>query len=177
MRKAFRSAAIVALISASCSTQLLAQAGKKDDGSNPDEPAIHDYILTMPKIQKYSDVVKKLNEAGKSDPAMVAEMKKISDTDVPNVQKGAMIDKSPRLSAFLKANGVTGRDLVLLPIVALTAALATTAQDMKAQVPEFVNPANVQFVRDHKAEMEKYKVMGGETESEKEPEPGQDDKQ
>jgi hypothetical protein len=177
MRKASRCAAIIALISASFSTQLLAQAGKKDDGSNPDEPAIHDFILTMPKIQKYSDVVKKLSDTGKGDSVMAAEMKKISDTDVYNVQKAAMIDKSPHLAAFLKANGLTGRDFVLTPMVTLTAAMATAAQDMKVQAPDFVNPANIQFVRDHKAELEKYNLMGGEKESEKEPEPGPDDKQ
>jgi hypothetical protein len=177
MGKTFRSTAIIALVSASLSAQLFAQAGKKDDGSNPDEPAIHDYLLTMPKIQKYSDVVKKLNDTGKSDPVMAAEMKKISDSDVYNVQKAAMIDKSPHLAAFLKANGLTGRDFILTPMVALTAALATAAQDMKAQAPDFVNPANIQFVRDHKAELEKYNLMGGEKESEKEPEPSQDDKQ
>lgn len=174
MRNSTRFAAIIALIMSALSTQLLAQT-KKDDGANPDEPAIHDYILTMPKIQKYSEVVKKLNDTGKSDPVMVAEMKKISDFDGYNMKKAEMIDKSPHLSAFLKANGLTGRDFVLTPMVALTAALATAAQDLKADPPDFVNPVNIQFVREHKAELEKYNLMGGEKESEKEPTQGQDD--
>jgi hypothetical protein len=174
MRKTFSCLFIVALTFAAFSSRVLAQADK-DKAANPDEPAIHDYILTMPKIQKYSDVAKKMNDMGKSDPAMVAEMKKISESDVYNVEKAVMIDKSPHLSAFLKANGMTGRDFVLTPMVALTAALATAAQDMKADAPEFVNPANIQFVRDHKAELEKYNLMGGEKEAEKEP--PQDDKQ
>jgi hypothetical protein len=169
-----RSTAIIALILAALSTHLFAQA-KKDVGPNPDEPAIHDYILTMPKIQNFSDTVKKLNDTGKSDPVMVAEMKKISDFDGSNMAKAAMIDKSPHLSAFLKANGMTSRDFVLTPMVALTAALGTTAQDLKADPPSFVNPVNIQFVRDHKAELEKYNLMGGEKESEKEPTEGKDD--
>jgi hypothetical protein len=162
------------LILVVCSAQLFAQT-KKDDASNPDEPAIHDYLLTMPTIRKYSETVKKLNDTGKSDPVMVAEMKKISDFDGYNVQKAAMIDKSPHLSAFLKANGLTSRDFVLTPMVGLTAALAVAAQDLKADPPSFVNPANIQFVREHKAELEKYNLMGGEKENEKEATPGEDD--
>jgi hypothetical protein len=174
MRNPSHSAAVIALLLILTSMFLFAQT-KKDDGPNPDEPAIHDYVLTMPKIQKYSETVKKLNDAGKTDPVMVAEMKKISDFDGYNVQKAAMIDKSPHLSAFLKANGLTGRDFVMTPMVGLTAALAVAAQDLKADPPAFVNPANIQFVREHKAELEKYNLMGGEKESEKEPVQGEDD--
>ena len=102
---------------------------------------------------------------------MVAEMKKISESDVANIKKAEMVDKSPHLAAFLKANGMTGRDFVFTPMVTLTAAMATAAQDLKAEPPQFVNPLNIQFVRDHKAELEKYNLMGGE----KEPVQGQDD--
>ena len=100
----------------------------------------------------------------KNDPTLVAEMEKISDTDAANVEKAAMMEKSPHIAAFFKTNGITPREFVLTPMTVLTAALATAAQDMKAQVPDFVNPANIQFVRDHKAELEKYNLMGGEKE-------------
>jgi hypothetical protein len=150
-----------------------------DDKSNPDEAAIHEYLLTIPKLQKYSEVVRKMNEAGKSEPAMVAEMKKISDSDAYNVHKAEMMEKSPHLAAFLKANGMTTREFVLTPVVALTAAMATAAQDLKAEPPAFVNPANIQFVRDHKAELEKYNLMGGEkvTDEDGPEKDGPDDKQ
>jgi len=61
----------------------------------------------------------------------------------------------------------------------LTAALATAAQDLKAQPPDFVNPANIQFVRDHKVELEKYNLLGGEKEPEgnQDKDKDQDDKQ
>jgi hypothetical protein len=162
VRNLFRVSSIIVLVFAAVLLQSVAQTEKPESSANPDEPAIHDYILTMAKVQKYSEVVKKMNQMGNSDPAMVAEMKKISESDAYNVQKAAMVDKSPRLAAFLKANGMTGRDFVLTPMVTLTAAMATAAQDLKAQAPEFVNPVNIQFVRDHKVELEKYNLMGGE---------------
>ena len=45
---------------------------------------------------------------------------------------------------------------------------------MKAQPPDFVNPANIQFVRNHKAELEKYNLMGGEKEPEENQDKGKD---
>jgi hypothetical protein len=152
---------LIALILVSTSALLSAQS-KKADASNPDEPAIHDFLLTMPRIQKFSEVAKKMNTEGKNDAVMVAEMKKISDTDVSNVEKAALIEKSPHLAAFFKANGITAREFVLTPMTVLTAALATAAQDMKGDPPDFVNSANIQFVRDHKADLEQYKLLGGE---------------
>ena len=178
MRKSFRGCFLLALIIAVVSIQLFAQADKKTT-SDPDEPVIHDFILTMVKVQKFSEVAKKMNESGNSDPVMVAEMKRISNTDTSKVSKAVMIDKSPHLSAFLEANGMTAREFIFTPMTVLTAALATAAQDMKAQAPDFVNPANIQFVRDHKAELEKYNLMGGEKEPDgnQDQDKDQDDKQ
>ena len=173
MRQPFRCSFPLALIIAALSTQLVAQADNKIT-PDPDEPVIHDFILTMAKVQKFSEVAKKMNESGNSDPVMVAEMKKISDTDTSNVSKAAMIDKSPHLSTFLKANGITPKEFIFTPMTVLTAALATAAEDMKAQPPDFVNPANIQFVRNHKAELEKYNLMGGEKEPEENQDKGKD---
>lgn len=165
MRQPFRCCFSLALIIAAPSTLLFAQADQKTT-PDPDEPVIHDFLLTMAKVQKFSEVAKKMNESGNGDPVMVAEMKKISESDTFNVNKAAMLEKSPHLSAFLKANGMTAKEFIFTPMTVLTAALATAAQDMKAQAPDFVNPTNIQFVRDHKADLEKYNLLGGEKEPE-----------
>jgi hypothetical protein len=177
MRHSFRFCSLT-LIIAALSIQLLAQAAKSTT-PDPDELVIHEFILTMAKVQKFSDVAKKMNEIGNSDPVMVAEMKKISDSDTSNVNKAALLEKSPHLSAFLKTNGITAKEFIFTPMTVLTAALATAAQDLKAQPPDFVNPANIQFVRDHKVELEKYNLLGGEKEPEgtQDKDKDQDDKQ
>jgi hypothetical protein len=175
MRQPFR-CFILALIIAAPSTLLFAQADKKTT-PDPDEPVIHDFILTMAKVEKFSEVAKKMNETGNSDPVTVAEMKKISESDTFNVNKAAMLEKSPHLAAFLKANGTTPKEFIFTPMTVVTAALATAAQDMKARAPDFVNPANIQFVRNHKAELENYTLMGGEPEGHQEKDNDQDHKQ
>jgi hypothetical protein len=142
------------------SSWVLAQgAGHPDKGPNPDQPAIHDYLLTMDKIKKYADVAKRLEAAAESDPAMAADMKKIEDADVYNVDKAAMMEKSPHLAAALKSNDIAARDFVLTPMTAFTAAIGIAAEDAKKQPPAYVNPSNIKFVRDHKEELEKLNLF------------------
>jgi hypothetical protein len=130
------------------------------NAANPDEAAIHDYMLSMDKINSYAAVGKKLQSAARTDPVMAAEMKKVEDANVPNVEKATLIEKSPNTAAFLKANGMTARDFVLIPMTVVTAGIALSAQDAKGKPPAFVNPANLQFVRDHRSELEKLDLFG-----------------
>ena len=60
MRSFYHLSSAIILVLAVLSSLAIAQADQKE-GSNPDEAAIHDYILTMVKVQKYSDVAKKMN--------------------------------------------------------------------------------------------------------------------
>ena len=129
-------------------------------GADADKAAIHDFTLTMEKVNRYAAFSKKMQAAAGADPAMAAEMKKIEDTDVSVVEKAGLMEKAPHTAAFLKANGMTAREFVLVPMAVVTAGLATAAQDMKGKPPAFVNQANVQFVREHKAELRKLDLSG-----------------
>jgi hypothetical protein len=129
-------------------------------GADPDESAIHDFILTMDKVNQYAAVSKTLQASAAGDPVMAAEMKKVEETDVPNVERAALIEKSPHTAASLKANGITAREFVLIPMTVVTAAIAVAALDAKGKPPAFVNPVNIQFVRNHRAELEKLELSG-----------------
>ena len=144
------------------SSLALAQAKHAKDAPNPDDPIIHDYILTMDLVHQYADVSKKIEVAAKSDPALAAEMKKVEDMNGYNVQKAEAIEKSPKIAAFLKSNGITAHDFVFTPITAFTAAMAIAAEDAKKQPPAFINPANIKFVRDHKDELEKLNLFASD---------------
>jgi len=122
--------AATALIVLSCLA--VAQARHAKDEPSPDEPIIHDYILTMDKVHRYAEVSRKGAEAAKSDPALAAEMKKVGDMDGYNVQKADMMEKSPHIAAFLKSNGMTARDFVFIPMTAFTAVMAIAVEDAKS---------------------------------------------
>jgi hypothetical protein len=160
MRRRMQRWSCLTAVLVTLSSLTLAQgAGHPDEGPNPDEPAIHDYVLTMDKIKKYADVAKRLEAAAKSDPAIAAEMKKIEDADVYNVDKAAMIEKSPRVAAALHSYDIAARDFVLTPMTAFTAAIGIAAEDAKKPPPAYVNPTNIKFVRDHKEELEKLNLF------------------
>jgi len=133
--------------------------GSAADGLDPDEQAIHNYILTMDKVQKYADTSKKIRETTEKDPTLATEMKKITDADVNDRQRAALVAASPHLYALLKASGMTARDFVLIPVTIMTAGFALSMEEQGAQLPPFVNPTNVKFVRDHKKDIQQAGFM------------------
>jgi hypothetical protein len=160
LNRAFACVAVLPafLLAASfCQAQSAKHSAK---GPDPDESAIHDFILSMDKVNQYAAVSKKLRASAAGDPVMAAEMKKVEGADIPNVEKAALIEKSPRTAAFLKVNGITAREFVLIPMTVVTAGIAVAALDAKGKPPAFVNPVNIQFVRDHRTELEKLEVSG-----------------
>jgi hypothetical protein len=144
-----------------CSAVAQKKSSRATSGPNPDEPVIHNYILTMDKVNKYAEVMGKAQSASAQDPAIQSEMQKVSDTDVYDVDKVKLIENSPHLSQFLRQNGESAQDVVFLPMTLMTAGLAIAAQQQGGTPPDFVNPANVQFVKQHQAELEKLNLMGG----------------
>jgi hypothetical protein len=141
-------------------------AQKKGEKPNPDEPVIHDYILKMDRVQLYATAVKEI-EAGAKDPAVEAEGKKVQDYNGYNVEKAKMIETScPHLNAWIVAHGMTAQEFVILPMTLITAGMASYAVDKGGKAPAFVNPANVQFVKDHKDELEKMGISGDSGSSE-----------
>jgi hypothetical protein len=120
-----------------------------------DETTIHDYVLTMDKVKAYAAFAQKAQAAAQADPALAAAMQKVNAADVSNTQKVAMMEKSPQVAAFFKASGITPHDFVFTPMTILTAGLGIAARDAKRQPPSYITAANMKFVRDHKAELDK----------------------
>jgi hypothetical protein len=135
-------------------------AQKKAEKPNPDEPVIHDYILTMDQVQLYAAAVKEI-EAGAKDPAVTAEGKKVQNYNGSNVAKARMIEtRYPHLNAWIQAHGMTAQEFEILPMTLITAGMASYAVDKGGKAPAYVNPVNVQFVKDHKDELDKMGISG-----------------
>ncbi|HEX9366854.1 MAG TPA: hypothetical protein VF921_09510 [Vicinamibacterales bacterium] len=143
------------LVAAGVSIHGSAQA-KPTGGLDPDETAMRDYVLTVDKAQRYMDVARKMEGAGQQDPALAAEMKRVQDTDVYNVEKAGLVEKSPHLAAFFKTVNFSPRDFVLVPLAIGTAAAAASMPDNGGPAFAYVNRANIQFVKDHKDDLKKW---------------------
>lgn len=125
-------------------------------GLDPDETAMRDYVLTVDKAQRYMDITRKMEAAGQQDPALAAEMQKVQDTNVYNVEKATLVEKSPHLAAFFKSANFPPRDFVLVPLAIGTAAVAASMPDNGGPALAYVNRANIQFVKDHKDDLKKW---------------------
>jgi hypothetical protein len=112
-------------------------------------------------VQKYAGVMQAGQQAAQNDPALAAEFQKIQNTDVDNVGKQKMVENSPHVIAFLKQHGMTAKQFVFIPQVLMTAAIAAEAQQQGGKSVGFVNPANIDFVKQHKQELDKLQLMGG----------------
>jgi len=155
-----RIAASLLLVSTLFLANLPVLAQKKAGKPNPDEPVIHDYILTMDRVQLYAAAVREI-EAGAQDPAVVAEGKKVQNYNGSSVAKARMIETScPHLNAWIQAHGMTAQEFEILPMTLITAGMASYAVDKGGKAPAYVNPANVQFVKDHKDELDKMGISG-----------------
>lgn len=147
---------LLAVIASAACPQVLAQKTSSSSKLVGDEQSIHDYILTMPKVQRYMDVATRMMAAAASDATLDKEIKKIASAKASNLEKVALADRSPHISSFLKSNNMTARDFVMTPLTLFSALDAVTAEGKKDKPSPFVNPVNIQFVRDHRAEIEKY---------------------
>ena len=128
---------------------------QKQTAPDPDETAMHDYVLTVDKAERYADVVRKF-QTMRPDPATAAELQKINKADVYNVEKAAMMEKSPQIMAMFKQLNFTPRDFVLIPLAVQTASFAASAPNGGGAAFAYVNPVNIAFVKAHKADLEKW---------------------
>lgn len=131
------------------------QPQKTPAGPTPDEKAIHDYVLTVDKAEKYAAFMKKF-QAAAPDPAVAAEMQKIQDVNAYNVEKADMMAKSPKLSALFAGSGITPRDFVLLPLTIMSAAVVAQYPQQGSTRMPYVTPQQVQFYKDHKGDLQKW---------------------
>ena len=70
-----------------------------------------------------------------------------------------MMEKSPRIAAFLRQRHDEARDFVFIPMTAFTAALGILPKTPKKQSPAFIDAAQLQLCRDHKDDSRKANLL------------------
>jgi hypothetical protein len=137
-----------------------AQKQADSPAEKADEAAIHDYILTMPKIETYAAASKDM-AAVQKDPAIASEANRLeADEKSSMLEKVRMIETTcPHMNAWIKAHGMNAREFMLIPMTLMTTGLAAYAKDQGGKDVAFVNPVNIAFYRQHKADIEKLNIQ------------------
>jgi hypothetical protein len=116
-------------------------------------------VLTMDNVKAYTQVVKAVAQAEKSDPSIdIAQ--NVSEEN--NAQYLARLEATPKIRAAVAASGLSMRDFVRINetlIAAMMAEAALEAGQLKT-LPDGMDQASVDFVKQHKAEIQ---ALMGET--------------
>jgi hypothetical protein len=131
-----------------------------DPGSSPgqalgdDEAALASYSLTMARIEGWRRASENLRQLGEEEPAL-AETWQTENADAGSIDEMVTrMEQEPRVRRVIEGAGISSRDYVLTTFGLLQAMFAQAAVEAGQPLPPEVNSANVEFVREHRAEIE-----------------------
>ena len=125
--------------------------------ASDDNAAMASYTLDMDKIQKLTTFMKNAAAYKKSHPGEEIEISMdASDNLETSIQK---IEANATARELLQKSGLTARDYVMTIGAYLGAGMtaAMLEANPNAKIPEGVNPANVEFIRTHRTELDEVK--------------------
>ena len=112
------------------------------------------YSLDMNKMRRYATAAKLLDEESKKNPSVVID---VNLGNEPVSESIATVERNDFVTEVLKRAGTTPSEFVMTMAAYLQAATTSAAldADTNARVPAGQNAANVEFVRAHRAEIDK----------------------
>lgn len=115
---------------------------------------LRSYTLDMDKMRRYAAAAKLLDEESKKNPSVVID---VNIGNEPLSESIATVERNDFVTDVLKRAGTTPSEFVTTMAAYLQAATASAAldADTNARIPASQNAENVEFVRAHRAEIEK----------------------
>ena len=138
-----------------------ASAAAQSDTGTADPGSIDNFELTMANVDAWMHAQKALGEAVKKDPSLDPAMNISEENDAQYV---ARLEASPALKAAIESAGMSVRDYAYTSqsLVATLMAVGAVEAGQLKEIPEGINPRNVDFIKAHRAEIEaRMKAMGG----------------
>ena len=127
-----------------------------------DATDLRSYTLDMDKMRRYAAAAKLLDEESKKNPSVVID---VNIGNEPLSESIATVERNDFVTDVLKRAGTSPSEFVTTMAAYLQAATASAAldADTNARIPASQNAANVEFVRAHRAEIEKLMSDAGLT--------------
>ena len=120
------------------------------------------YTLDMEKMRRYAAAAKLLDEESKKNPSVVID---VNIGNEPISESIATVERNDFVTDVLKRAGTTPSEFVTTMAAYLEAATASAAldADTNARIPASQNAENVEFLRAHRAEIDKLMSDAGLT--------------
>jgi hypothetical protein len=126
------------------------------------EKAMHDYVLSMPKVKSFEAAIDAMTAAMKSDASLKAEADK-SDTEpgktIADIR--AKFDHHPRLFAFYARQGLSKDDAILMPLALMNACSVVQYPQIAAKMASSVSSAQIAFCKTNLPTLQKMKFFSG----------------
>ncbi len=136
----------------------LAAAG---DISQADLAKLRSYTLSMDKIRAMQAAMAEVAQAEKTDPSFRAQMDN-SDSDSKTItETEARLKSYPRYLAFFTRHGLNADDVVLMPLVLMSAGVAAEYPQSAAKLADQTSQAQIAFFKAHEAELKKMPWLYG----------------
>jgi hypothetical protein len=113
---------------------------------------IHGYRLTMAKVEAWHRAELDATRSFIKNPSLQPKDDEQEGTDPEQILKA--IERNPTVSAALRAQGLTPREGVKLLLAMVHSGMAASLEP-GADLPEEVTPENVEFMRAHRAELDR----------------------
>jgi hypothetical protein len=123
---------------------------------------IDTYELTMPNVDKVLKAQVALGAAVKADPTLDPGMNISEENDAQYV---ARVESTPKLKAAIESAGISVHDYAytMQSLFATMMAVGAVKAGQLKEIPDGVNPRNVEFIKAHGPEIEaKMKALGAE---------------
>jgi hypothetical protein len=118
-----------------------------DDLSPADKKAMHDYTLSMPKVQAMGAALDDFQKLSKSDPALNKQAHNVGDTSKSIAEMEAKVASNPKMMAVYRAHGLTPADAVLMPFVLMYAGMIVEYPSAGAKLSDETSPQQVAFFK------------------------------
>lgn len=122
--------------------------------AEPSANDISNYKLDMDKMRKYATAIQGFTLLEKTDSAAAEAM--ASNSNHSTAQMIAKIESSPAAMKVLRDAGLSAKDYVWITAAWIQAAMteAMLEANKNAKLPEGQNPQNIEFVKQHKGELD-----------------------
>jgi hypothetical protein len=132
------------------------------DLSPADNKAMHDYTLSMDKINAMGAAVGDMKNAEAANPALAKQIKAVGDSSKSIAEMVSKTNATPQLMAIYKAHGLNATDAVLMPFVLMYAATAAQYPAAAPKLAAQTSPAQIAFYKQHQKEMQAQKWLSGQ---------------
>ncbi|HEY8947703.1 MAG TPA: hypothetical protein VIM56_02340 [Rhizomicrobium sp.] len=118
-----------------------------DDLSPADKKAMHDYTLSMAKVQAMGAALSDFEKMSRSDPTLNNQAHNVGDTSRSIAEMEAKIAANPKMMAVYRAHGLTPADAVVMPFVLMYAGMIVEYPQTAAKLSDETSPQQVAFFK------------------------------